>query len=68
MSRELKKIKLSVGSCEFCKKAETMDMVQCDDCDKWFHYHCVGVGPTIVHLDWSCYVCKNQKENRKSET
>ena len=26
-----------------CKLPETGDMVCCDQCNDWYHYHCVGI-------------------------
>ncbi|ETN60411.1 hypothetical protein AND_007967 [Anopheles darlingi] len=32
------------GSCRFCTKADDeRSMVQCDDCDRWFHHTCAGL-------------------------
>lgn len=40
-----------------CNKIDDMNMVACDECDKWAHYQCVGVGPGIENFDWSCRFC-----------
>lgn len=45
--------------CEECDQYDTVNMVQCDDCDKWAHFSCVGVGPEIKYVGWSCRHCIN---------
>ena len=30
-------------TCKTCRGADSDDMVQCDQCDGWHHYNCVGV-------------------------
>ena len=29
-------------------------MVQCDACDKWYHFECVGVNSDVANVSWSC--------------
>lgn len=45
-------------SCKCCKDIDTDDMVQCDVCDSWFHFVCVGVNSEIAFKDWKCDWCK----------
>lgn len=45
--------------CGICKRPEEGDMVQCDDCDKWFHFHCAGVSASIETSSWICNECTN---------
>ena len=33
------------------------DMVQCDDCKKWFHLQCVGVVELAAEDNWRCCSC-----------
>ncbi|XP_058816417.1 uncharacterized protein LOC131679698 [Topomyia yanbarensis] len=33
-------------------------MVQCDGCDKWFHFVCVQVTEDIANVSWVCPFCK----------
>ncbi|XP_058826984.1 uncharacterized protein LOC131686969 [Topomyia yanbarensis] len=33
-------------------------MVQCDGCDKWFHFVCVQVTEDIANVSWICPCCK----------
>ena len=51
-------------SCSKCDKADSDDMVQCDACDKWLHFECVGVDVSIAEQDWLCPSClsKSPKE------
>ncbi|XP_058449233.1 uncharacterized protein LOC131429200 [Malaya genurostris] len=44
-------------SCKTCGGPDTNDMVQCDDCDKWHHFACVGVDKEIEQHEWSCPKC-----------
>lgn len=44
--------------CESCNRFDNNDMVQCDDCDLWYHYVCVGVGPEVSKVPWSCISCR----------
>ena len=32
-------------------------MVQCDACQKWLHYECVGVDDSIRDQPWKCVLC-----------
>ncbi|XP_065095683.1 uncharacterized protein LOC135717497 [Ochlerotatus camptorhynchus] len=32
-------------------------MVSCDDCERWFHFDCVGVNADVANHDWSCQEC-----------
>lgn len=45
-------------ACQSCDKPDNMDMVQCDICDKWFHFNCVGVTQEISGYEWSCQECE----------
>nr|XP_029717334.1 uncharacterized protein KIAA2012-like [Aedes albopictus] len=45
------------SSCKTCKRADTKMMVQCDKCDQWFHFSCVGVSEDIADKSWSCTNC-----------
>ncbi len=49
-------VSYSTRSCLECSELDTIDMVQCDECDKWAHYQCVGVGPEIEKVEWSCSI------------
>lgn len=66
------------SSCQMCPNVDTCDMVQCDSCDLWYHFVCVGVTRTIASKDWDCDRCKYalpenpffdkyEKENRPPE-
>ncbi|XP_062556893.1 uncharacterized protein LOC134221721 [Armigeres subalbatus] len=44
-------------SCKTCRGADTKEMVQCDKCDGWFHFSCVGVSGDIADKSWSCTNC-----------
>ena len=33
------------------------DMVQCDECEKWFHLKCVGLEELTTEENWSCNSC-----------
>nr|XP_029719453.1 putative histone deacetylase complex subunit cti6 [Aedes albopictus] len=40
-----------------CGGPDTDDMVQCDVCNKWHHFACVGVTKEDEVKTWSCAVC-----------
>lgn len=44
-------------NCQLCKSVDTEDMVQCDGCNLWFHFSCVGVTDDVADRDWSCSGC-----------
>ncbi|XP_062704152.1 uncharacterized protein LOC134286544 [Aedes albopictus] len=53
-------------TCKTCRGAETEDMVQCDQCDGWYHFHCVGVSDEVVDQSWSCANCKTATCNQRT--
>lgn len=53
-------------SCETCRSADNSRMVQCDDCDGWHHYICVGVDDRIVKKPWRCVMCEEVWTKRKN--
>ncbi|XP_062708631.1 uncharacterized protein LOC134288289 [Aedes albopictus] len=48
-------------SCKSCKGPDSGGMVQCDDCDKWHHFTCVGVSEEVENQNWSCPKCVSAK-------
>lgn len=52
------------NNCQECYERDDMKMVQCDSCDEWAHYRCVGVGPEIAKLPWLCRKCKGHTNSR----
>ncbi|XP_053686216.1 uncharacterized protein LOC128735749 [Sabethes cyaneus] len=48
-------------TCKSCAKPDTDEMVQCDHCDGWHHYSCVGVTDDVANQSWSCTNCKTAK-------
>ncbi|XP_065355454.1 uncharacterized protein LOC135949918 [Calliphora vicina] len=47
-------------NCNKCELKDTDRMVQCDSCDKWFHFECVGVNSDVANMSWNCS-CRNDK-------
>ncbi|XP_075145994.1 uncharacterized protein LOC142220640 [Haematobia irritans] len=47
-------------NCNKCDLKDTDRMVQCDSCDKWFHFECVKVDSNIANVSWSCSCCVEQ--------
>ncbi|CAD5220571.1 unnamed protein product [Bursaphelenchus xylophilus] len=42
------------------------DMVGCDGCDQWYHWHCVGmVRPPADDQDWFCPECTKKRKGGK---
>ena len=31
--------------------------IQCDDCARWFHFHCLGLSMKTVKDNWICPMC-----------
>ncbi|XP_062711063.1 uncharacterized protein LOC134289083 [Aedes albopictus] len=44
-------------SCELCADSDNSRMVQCDGCERWFHFTCVEVTEGIAEISWVCPVC-----------
>ena len=44
------------GVCQV-KGRSNAPWVQCDECDNWFHFKCVGVTRRTQHLRWVCVTC-----------
>lgn len=49
-------------SCQLCNGIDTAEMVQCDFCDAWFHFACVGVSSDVADRDWNCQRCSLLKK------
>ncbi|XP_058838797.1 uncharacterized protein LOC131694257 [Topomyia yanbarensis] len=49
------------ASCRKCNSPDNSRMVQCDDCNEWYHYSCVMVDEGIADYDWSCDECVTKK-------
>lgn len=46
-------------SCQLCDARNNNEMVQCDGCDRWFHFVCVEVSEDIANVSWVCLDCKD---------
>ncbi|XP_065075283.1 uncharacterized protein LOC135699027 [Ochlerotatus camptorhynchus] len=55
-------------TCRSCGGPDTDEMVQCDQCDGWHHYDCVGVTDEVVNQSWSCTNCKTAKWIQRTTT
>ncbi|XP_053691178.1 uncharacterized protein LOC128739706 [Sabethes cyaneus] len=44
-------------SCPLCQLPDCDEMVCCDDCERWYHFQCVGVNDDVANYDWSCPEC-----------
>ncbi|XP_053686412.1 uncharacterized protein LOC128735954 [Sabethes cyaneus] len=44
-------------SCPLCQLPDCDEMVCCDDCERWYHFECVGVNEDVANYDWSCPEC-----------
>ncbi|XP_036346930.1 uncharacterized protein LOC118756269, partial [Rhagoletis pomonella] len=45
--------------CRNCRARDNEQMVQCDSCDQWFHYSCVGVDSQVADISWNCESCEH---------
>lgn len=55
-------------TCKTCEGADTEEMVQCDKCDGWFHFSCVGVSEEVADKSWSCTNCVTAKWIQRTKT
>ncbi|XP_055589221.1 uncharacterized protein LOC129741504 [Uranotaenia lowii] len=54
---------VNVGhSCGTCKSVDNSRMVQCNDCDEWNHFSCVGVKRSVESKKWNCAKCRVNKK------
>ncbi|XP_055590411.1 uncharacterized protein LOC129742523 [Uranotaenia lowii] len=55
-------------SCSLCKDPDNNHMVQCDRCQSWYHYQCVGVGDSVADRSWLCPSCDKHSTTVAPET
>lgn len=55
-------------SCKSCRGPDAGNMVQCDVCDKWHHFDCVGVTEEVENQSWSCPKCISAKWSQRAES
>lgn len=55
-----------ISSCRLCELPDDNEMVQCDDCDVWFHFDCVGVDENVAKVPWSCLRCTKKADEARS--
>ena len=51
--------------CVACDVSRYADMIQCDQCDSWSHWECVGGGKTLpdpIPSPWICEECETQSK------
>jgi len=43
----------------YCRQTATLQMVQCDSCDEWYHFKCAGIHARDVQgdVDYQCGYC-----------
>lgn len=54
--------------CPVCSVAynQAANMVSCDKCEEWFHWHCVGITSEPTEEHWFCKKCsKSIKKSKK---
>ncbi|XP_062710797.1 uncharacterized protein LOC134288888 [Aedes albopictus] len=44
--------------CQLCDERDTNDMVQCAECNWWFHLKCVQITRDFATVNWTCRSCK----------
>lgn len=48
----------STGDCAACSRPEVDEKyVQCDLCDRWWHFTCAGVTDSVADRSWKCQKC-----------
>ena len=50
-----------------CNRESYGDMIECDDCGRWFHYDCVNIKRGEEPDNWFCMACKQNKPNKKKK-
>ncbi|XP_062705726.1 uncharacterized protein LOC134287612 [Aedes albopictus] len=55
-------------TCKTCQGPDTEDMVQCDRCDGWYHFSCVGVSEEVADKSWSCTNCVTANWIQRTKT
>lgn len=61
------KKKQQTFSCGFCTDADNEEMVQCDECDTWYHFACVDLTSITEEESWICPVCINAHTNNETQ-
>lgn len=58
------------GHCRLCTEDDKAgNMVQCDDCDRWFHQHCVNLEQLPSKKErWICPKCTEQEVEKQKLT
>ncbi|XP_062553818.1 uncharacterized protein LOC134219136 [Armigeres subalbatus] len=56
------------GNCKLCDKPDDDQMVQCDTCDVWHHFACVGVSEDIQGCSWICLECATAKATKATKS
>ncbi|KNC85206.1 hypothetical protein SARC_02584 [Sphaeroforma arctica JP610] len=56
-------------NCVKCPAVDTHDMICCEACDSWFHFHCVGLTQTEVNSieNYYCKSCKKKGKHKKKK-
>ncbi|XP_062704517.1 uncharacterized protein LOC134286848 [Aedes albopictus] len=55
-------------TCKTCRGPDNEEMVQCDRCDGWYHFSCVGVSEEVADKSWSCTNCVTAKWVQRTRT
>lgn len=50
--------------CIKCSDLDNMEMVQCDNCKRWYHFSCVGVDHSIEERPWECDLCMEKTPSK----
>ncbi|XP_053686496.1 uncharacterized protein LOC128736038 [Sabethes cyaneus] len=53
--------------CQLCEERDNDEMVQCDSCDRWFHFVCVQVTEAVANVSWVCPNCANVERGQNSD-
>lgn len=56
-------------NCKSCQRPDEFNpMVQCDRCNGWHHFICVGFTDEMKDMSWLCPNCKERPRSRRSST
>ena len=57
------------GLCQVCSvEVAYAKLVQCDGCDQWYHFSCVGVNDSVSEQAWICAKCSKVSEEINNAT
>jgi hypothetical protein len=58
----------SSWQCQQCKIPDlSMPTIECESCNRWYHWHCVGINNPPQETLWFCLKCEMRKDTNADE-